>query len=389
MWTRAKIKLEKDNRVAIIISGSTSKIKPFDALLLRANQLIEIAEVHAQEIVLREPWPSPSETLDAKVIPTSGDFNQAVREIRLLRENTANNISALEAWGTQTGTVTFKGEDGEEHTARTLQQMDADASAIFASLGSAASRDVMTSPTDMETPDALMARGALGFATSPNSNLPYLDNYNDTSKLINGASYVTNSQTLGEDKPFDGDACVVRVERYGANDAIMFAWRGLRNSNGGVLFRTWSNINGYEKWQRFYHTNNAVGAVSQSGGALTGGLMDWGETPNGMFFRYANGEQRCYHWYIISDSFPRNTQVNIGAWMFPAPFISHKVSVQVSVALDASTGGRRGRVELAGSGLESDFPSRTRSPYIFVVCTDSQYDASRAKVMIEAVGRWY
>ncbi|XAG86535.1 hypothetical protein MRM63_15615 [bacterium 19MO03SA05] len=282
------------SKVVAINSSDAVGIKVGDALLIAGFDLIEIEGVFASQLQLRKPWSHATQSsVQAVVVPTFGDFNNAVAEIRKLKSNTASNLGALEAWGTQTGTVVFKGEDGEEHTARTLQQMDADASAIFASLGTAASLDVMVSPTDTGTPNALMARGAFGFATSPNSNLPYLDNYDDTSKLINGASYVTNSQTLGEDKPFDGNACVVRVERYGANDAIMFAWRGLRNSNGGVLFRSWSGINGYEKWQRFYHTNNAVGAVSQSGGAPTGGLMDWGETPNGQFYRYANGLLVC------------------------------------------------------------------------------------------------
>ncbi|NNN44719.1 MULTISPECIES: hypothetical protein [unclassified Vibrio] len=125
MWSKLGIKLKNNSNIADVMSGSTLTVKAGDALLV-SNSLLEIVEVHANQLILRTKWEQADDELTCSVIPTYGDFNQAVREIRLLRENTANNISALEAWGTQTGTVTFKGEDGEEHTARTLQQMDAD-----------------------------------------------------------------------------------------------------------------------------------------------------------------------------------------------------------------------------------------------------------------------
>ena len=129
MWTSLKIKLSKDSRIVSITSGSTSNIKPSDALLLSTNWLIEIAEVHAKEIVLREPWRSSNETVDAKVIPTSGDFNQAVREIRLLREVTADNYSAMESFWTKLGSVTFKSYEDEQFTFKTARQLTENLSA--------------------------------------------------------------------------------------------------------------------------------------------------------------------------------------------------------------------------------------------------------------------
>lgn len=129
---------------------------------------------------------------------------------------------------------------------------------LFESAGTAVSRDAMTSFTDMTTQGALMPRGAFGHGFSINSNLPYLSDYNHQESIINGAAYATNNATSGTDKPFGGDACVVRMERYGQNDGAMFAWRGLRNPNGGLAFRTWSTINGFEPWSTIYHTSNTT-----------------------------------------------------------------------------------------------------------------------------------
>lgn len=122
------------SKVVAINSSDAVGIKVGDALLIAGFDLVEIEGVFASQLQLRKPWSHATQSsVQAVVVPTFGDFNNAVAEIRKLKSNTASNLEALEAWGTQTGTVVFKGEDGEEHTARTMQQMDADAAAMISS----------------------------------------------------------------------------------------------------------------------------------------------------------------------------------------------------------------------------------------------------------------
>ncbi|WP_243033019.1 hypothetical protein [Vibrio cincinnatiensis] len=122
------------SKVVAINSSDAVGIKVGDALLIAGFDLVEIEGVFASQLQLRKPWSHATQSsVQAVVVPTFGDFNNAVAEIRKLKSNTASNLEALEAWGTQTGTVVFKGEDGEEHTARTMQQMDADVTAMISS----------------------------------------------------------------------------------------------------------------------------------------------------------------------------------------------------------------------------------------------------------------
>lgn len=58
-----------------------------------------------------------------------------------------------------------------------------------------------------------------------------------------------------------------------------------KNSSTGVI--------NFGRWVLLYSQTNAIAPVSQSGGVPTGGLMQYGATPNGYFFRYANGMQIC------------------------------------------------------------------------------------------------
>lgn len=121
-----------NSNVIVVNTGSTVGIKSGDALLLAGFDLVEVEGVFATQLQLRKPWAYATQSsVQAVVVPTFGDFNNAVEEIRKLRTATTSNLEALEAWGAQMGTVTFKGDDGEERVARTLQQMDADVSAMI------------------------------------------------------------------------------------------------------------------------------------------------------------------------------------------------------------------------------------------------------------------
>ncbi|MCG3726325.1 hypothetical protein [Vibrio cincinnatiensis] len=358
MWSTLGIKLKNNSNIADVMSGSILTVKAGDALLV-SNSLLEIVEVHANQLILRTKWEQADDELTCSVIPTFGDFNQAVREIRLLRENTANNISALEAWGTQTGTVVFKGEDGEEHTARTLQQMDADASAIFASLGTAATRNVMTHTTDMETPNALMPRGAFGLGIINPTVLDIPTHFGYTYNSNNPAA------VLGMAGPFISHS-------FGQRGFILAA-RGFR-----AAIKTFGESN--NPTLELYHNYNAVGTVSQSGRVPTGGLMDWGETPNGQFYRYANGLQIC-----VKRGGRYTVQSDAGVeWIFPAQFSS-----QDRIATAEYRAGNSASESVAVI-TPTVYTSGTTSQSFFVMrLNGSKWPTGEITLDMLAIGRWY
>lgn len=108
-------------------SGNTAEIKPGDALKIGAFDIYEIEGVFASQVTLREVWGHATQTnAQAVVVPTFGDFNSAVEAMRNLTDVAVGNLTSLENWGTKLGNFEFKGKDNTTHTARTMQQMDAD-----------------------------------------------------------------------------------------------------------------------------------------------------------------------------------------------------------------------------------------------------------------------
>ncbi len=119
------------SNIVAVVTGDTTNVKVGDALLLAGFDVVEIEGVFANQLQLRSAWTGATQTaVAANIVPTFGDFNNAVEEIRNLRIVTNDNMEAMELWWTQAeGTVTFSGYDGAEHTVRTAQQMDADVAA--------------------------------------------------------------------------------------------------------------------------------------------------------------------------------------------------------------------------------------------------------------------
>lgn len=129
--TLTSVTATSGQKTVAVNSGSTATIKIGDALKIGAFDIYEIEGVFANQLSLREPWGNATQTnAKAVVVPTFGDFNAAVTAMRDLTDVAIGNLTAIEDWGTKSGSVTFQGKDGQSYNARTMQQMDADVAAI-------------------------------------------------------------------------------------------------------------------------------------------------------------------------------------------------------------------------------------------------------------------
>lgn len=126
-WTRlTSITANNGSNIITVNSGSTTNIKVGDALLVEGFDLVEIEGVFASQLQTKATWKAPTQSnVSAAVVPTFGDFNNAVEEIRKLRQVTTDNLDAMEKWWTQSnGTVTFQSYNGDTFEVRTAQEMD-------------------------------------------------------------------------------------------------------------------------------------------------------------------------------------------------------------------------------------------------------------------------
>ncbi|EJA3103235.1 hypothetical protein MWT34_002352 [Vibrio vulnificus] len=137
MSTLLKVRLTNDSDIVAVEAGTTVSVSPGDALMSSLG-LVEILEKHANQLVLRSPWVGATQSEECKVLPTWGNFNQAVREIRLLREATTNNYGEMEAFWTRLGEVTFKSNSDEEFTFKTARQTITDLAVVEQQMNDAA-----------------------------------------------------------------------------------------------------------------------------------------------------------------------------------------------------------------------------------------------------------
>ncbi|WJG22139.1 hypothetical protein [Vibrio furnissii] len=132
-WTRlTSISVTNGSAIVTVNSGSTINIKVGDALLIGGFDLVEIEGVFANQLQLGSNWNHATQSnVAAAIIPTFGDFNHAVEEIRKLRQATTDNLDAMEQWWTKPeGSVVFQSYDGKQFEARSVQQMEKDVTEI-------------------------------------------------------------------------------------------------------------------------------------------------------------------------------------------------------------------------------------------------------------------
>ena len=134
-WTRlTSISVTNGSAIVTVNSGSTINIKVGDALLIGGFDLVEIEGVFANQLQLGSNWNHATQSnVAAAIVPTFGDFNHAVEEIRKLRQATTDNLEAMEQWWTKPeGSVVFQSYDGKQFEARSVQQMEKDVSELEA-----------------------------------------------------------------------------------------------------------------------------------------------------------------------------------------------------------------------------------------------------------------
>ncbi|MGU3163602.1 hypothetical protein [Vibrio cholerae] len=139
-WSRiASVNVTEGSKIVTVSSGTTLAINQGDALSLAGFDLAEIEGVFAEQLLLAKPWASASlSDVPAVIVPTFGNFNDAVREIRMLREATVNNYSEMERFWTEPGEVTFKSYNAQEFTFKTAKQTITDLAAVESQMSEAA-----------------------------------------------------------------------------------------------------------------------------------------------------------------------------------------------------------------------------------------------------------
>ena len=145
-------------------------------------------------------------------------------------------------------------------------------------------------------------------------------------------------------------------------------------------------INGtWLAWYRDWTAMDIVGAVSQSGGVPTGGIIERGSNANGEYTRLADGTQFCFYRGTALDcnatslmgstSWFRTAQIT---WTYPIAFAAGTVPNVVP-------GGERGTNSGMISGVLSSSPTRI-SAISFAISTLGD---GTAIPCLTAVGRWF
>lgn len=254
-------------------------------------------------------------------------------------------------------------------------------------LGNAAQRNVMTSPTDTTTPNALMPRGAFGLGQSATRRATQLDDEFVNSFSSTSATW-NNSPYPGLDANNQGGAITLKHEdsTYWWN-----LWFGLGRDE--IRFRRIAaGIAG--AWRTLYQNSNIVGVVSHSAGMPTGGILYYGENPTGKYLLLADGtgfwwKRVNFSGLVINPAANGNLNTSINCDI-SQPFSLLDPVISLSAAVCKTSGGQIVYVAKQDSGLPiivntGHMPS-TSWPYLdtvgTAVITNGYYELS-------AVGRWY
>lgn len=141
-----------------------------------------------------------------------------------------------------------------------------------------------------------------------------------------------------------------------------------------------------------YSKGNAVGAVSQSGGVLTGAIFERGSNANGEYIKFADGTMICRHSITVSAGPPiaqgalfRSPSAFSRAYpaAFVAPPVFNGLTTRNGVSGGTSYIGLLGVTEGA-----LDTPSATEIPECYYMATSS-WSSLSARLHYIAIGRWY
>lgn len=158
------------------------------------------------------------------------------------------------------------------------------------------------------TSGRLLSVGAFGLGNV--SELPPLMSSLDATSSPEG-TWRFNPTTIGTFPPgISGSWGLATIKRYSATTIHQTIARN--NADGGSWWRTFDGWS-WQPWRRVFDSGNVIGAVSQSGGATSGGLIEKGNNANGFYRRFACGFMECWH------SAPASSGGS-ATWTFPSTF---------------------------------------------------------------------
>jgi hypothetical protein len=234
-------------------------------------------------------------------------------------------------------------------------------------LGNAAQRNVMTSPTDIATPDALMPRGAFGVG----SNAPSL-NEAALNALRQSGFFRTTATAFSPFSALLHLAYSVDNPNFGLQLAAVmgvdFPQLKARVLNNGV----WGGS------VDLYTNRNIVGSVNQSSGIPTGAIVETGSNAGGRYVRFADGTQICTRFLNVPLSmslYSSGIYTGLIEVSFAAAFVDNALYVYGSGQDQGATG-----------WCSFNRASATSAILLYYSKTPS---VTATALMITAIGRWF
>jgi len=256
-------------------------------LTLAGRALLDDADAPAQRVTLG---------LGGQILQALQALTMTANGVPYMTSASAMGVQASTAFGRSLWNV------ADQAAARTILQ-----------LGTASQADVTTSSTDT-TANRVTKVGDFGLGNTTGVTIT-------TSQLdapgLGGGFYRCDPSATFKGLP----AGVYGVFVSTLNAANSCAQIAINYITGTVYTRGRYQDN----FREGYNTGNAVGTVSQSGGAPTGAIIERGSNANGEYTRYADGTQDCWWENSISSICNGGTYGNLmyGAYVtrnYPMPF---------------------------------------------------------------------
>lgn len=246
-YTAGQVSISNGSKAVVINSDENPEsVAKGDFLFLSGSDPKEINRTYINDqqkhvIELIENWDSGNKTNQpAIVLPTTVEFRDTVAAIKNANLLINDNMQAMSDWQSKLGTVTFIGLDGTERTVPTL-------ASFLATLGTAATKDVTTSPTDT-TAGRLLTVGymGLGATTQPEvadlNNVPAAGFHPVRSGItLNNPLNTYHSSVLRMNSPFIGRGGELLITNSSSDVRAL-----IRGEFGSVN----------SDWQELYHSGN-------------------------------------------------------------------------------------------------------------------------------------
>jgi len=246
-YTASQVTISNGSKAVVINSDENPEsVAKGDFLFLSGSDPKEINRTYINDqqkhvIELIENWDSGNKTNQpAIVLPTTVEFRDTVAAIKNANLLINDNMQAMSDWQSKLGTVTFIGLDGTERTVPTL-------ASFLATLGTAATKDVTTSPTDT-TAGRLLTVGymGLGATTQPEvadlNNVPAAGFHPVKSGItLNNPLNTYHSSVLRMNSPFIGRGGELLITNSSSDVRAL-----IRGEFGSVN----------SDWQELYHSGN-------------------------------------------------------------------------------------------------------------------------------------